>query len=230
MSTKRGITFIEIMIAVLVLGLLLIPVFGYLSGSVHDTEKIYSEAIAISRAKLIMDTMMFQIPWRVIREGKDGGPCRFSVYKQGESASKIPEARRKTNDGLNSFLTAIIPKMFGEGTVVNASTNREEWRGEGTFTTKKGIVFKARAQVTDLDDDRFGPTHAIQFENTDAATNTDQPTYRAEHLTPLDYDRKYNVIKKIVVQVKWASRKGLDVDKDKRAKSIFLVGFKSAID
>lgn len=230
MSKKIGITFIEIMIAVLVLGLFLIPVFGFLTGSVQDTDKIYAEALAISRAKLIMDTMMFQIPWRVIREGPNGGACRFSVYKQGEPISQIPDARKDVNANLNSFLGSVIPKMFGDGTVVSSAANNEEWKGDGTFTTSKGLVFRARAQVTDLDDARYGSVHAIQFKNLDPLTSASKDFFTAKDLTALDFDKKHNVMKKIVVQIKWASRKGLDVNTDKNAKSIFLVGFKSALD
>jgi hypothetical protein len=226
----RGITFIEIMIAVLVLGMFLIPVFGFLSGSVQETEKIYAEAVAISRAKLIMDTMMFQMPWRVIREGPDNGPCRFSVYKRGEPITQIPDARKDINEGLNAFLNNVVPKMFGEGTVISTTKNNEEWKGEGIFTTQKGIVFHARAQVTDLDEDTYGAAHAIQFKNLDPMTSGGKGFYKISELTPLDFDKKYNVMKKIVVQVKWASRKGLDVTKDKNARSVFLVGFKAALD
>ena len=59
---RQAITFIEVMIAFLVLGIVLVPVFGFLTGSVKDTDKIYAEAVAISKAKLIMNTMIFQIP------------------------------------------------------------------------------------------------------------------------------------------------------------------------
>ena len=227
---RQAITFIEVMIAFLVLGIVLVPVFGFLTGSVKDTDKIYAEAIAISRAKLIMDTMMFQIPWRVIREGKSGGPCRFSVYKLGEAPSSIPEYRKKANENLNKLLTVAIPKMFGEGTVVSSAANNEEWRGDGKFVNNKGFVFRARAKVTDLDDDKLGPSYSIPFVNNDPLTQASKPYYYISELTPLDYDKKFNVIKKIVVQVKWSNLKGLDPNEDKNPRSLFLVAYKSDLD
>lgn len=211
MNTKRqnriGITFIEVTIAALLLAIVLLPTFQFLTNAVKDTERVYVETIAMSRAKQVMDTMLFQIPWRAIREGN---PCKFAD----------PEEQ----DSTEAFLASILPEIFGAGC---ETSNSKEFIGDGMYTTDKGFVIRARAKVVDLDYE-FGATPLSM--TIESRTPGEYKEFKLNELTAKDADDKYNLVKKIVVQVKWSLKKGMDPNKDDNAKSLFLVGFKSNIE
>jgi hypothetical protein len=206
-TAKTGITFVEVMLAFLILGLVFLPIFMFLTGAVKDTEKFYSETIAISRAKFIMDTMMFQIPWRCIREGN---PCRF----------KDPDDVA----GVNAFLSKVVPRMFGDGC---AGPSANSYIGDGIFECRKGFSYRARVKVVDLD---YDSTSANPVLFSIEVPGKDMQIFNINELAPKDADDKYNLIKKIVVQLKWSNHKGKDPNDDPNAKSIFLVGFKSKLE
>ncbi|MGM0598907.1 MAG: hypothetical protein ACQETH_03710 [Candidatus Rifleibacteriota bacterium] len=204
---KSAITFVEIMLAFIILAMVLIPIFTFLTGAVKDTEKFYTETIAISRAKFIMDTMMFQVPWRCIRQKEN-----FCLFKDPENA-----------DGVNGFLQKVVPRMFGEETDY---TGADTYKGDGIYTCRKGFKYRARAKVVDLDYDSTS-ANPIQFKID--IPGKDMDPLQINELVAKDADDKYNLIKKIIVQVKWSNHKGKDPKDDDYARSIFLVGFKAKL-
>ena len=207
-KNRYGITFVEVMLAFLILGLVVLPVFSFLTGAVRDTEKFYTETVAISRAKFIMDSMMFQIPWRAIRSGN---PCLF----------KDP----KDVAGTNTLLKKAVPKMLGDGC---ETADVDEFEGKGLFECKKGFKFRSRVKVVDLDYDSTSANPIVFSIPIPATTNKHE--FQINELVPKDADDKFNLIKKIIVQVKWSNNKGQDPDTDSQARSIFLVGFKSDLE
>lgn len=203
---KVGITFVEVMVAALLLSVVLLPIFSFLTNSVKDTERIYVEVTAISKAKQIMDTMLFQIPWRAIR---DGNPCRF--FDSNEQP------------GTEEFLAKMIPELFGEGCKTSDS---KKFIGDGVYTSDKGFIIRSRVKVVDLDQELTSNplTFAV------ATKSGDYKNFNMNELTAKDADGKYNLVKKIIVQVKWSNTKGVDPNTDKNSKSLFLVGFKSNLE
>lgn len=205
---SRGITFVEVMLAFLILGLVFLPIFSFLTNAVKETEKFYTETIAISRAKFIMDTLMFQIPWRCIREGSSG-------------IGKIDDP--KDVPGINAFIARVVPRMFGDGTGPTGGA----YKTDGLFTCRKGFKYRARLKVVDLD---YDSTSANPITFSIDVPGKDYPEFHINQLTSKDADDKYNLIKKLVLQVKWSNHKGKDPNDDPHARSLFLVGFKSKLD
>ncbi|PKL47674.1 MAG: hypothetical protein CVV42_12320 [Candidatus Riflebacteria bacterium HGW-Riflebacteria-2] len=203
---KTGITFVEVCLAFLILGLVVLPVFQFLTGSVKDTERFYTETIAISRAKFIMDSLMFQMPWQAIGAGN---PCTFED--------------RKNVTGIKAFIKKAVPQMFGTGC---ETPDVDIFQGDGLYQCRKGFMFRARVKVVDLDQDSSGAP--IQF-TMDLPGKTRQ-YFQIKDLVPKDSYGKYNLMKKIVVQVKWSNTKNVDPKDDPRANSIFLVAFKSDLE
>ena len=203
---RTGITFVEVCLAFLILALVALPVFHFLTGAVKDTERFYTETIAISRAKFIMDSLMFQMPWRAIGAGN---PCVFED--------------RKEVSGVQAFISKAIPKMFGDEC---STVDPNVFKGDGIYRCRKGFVFRARVKVEDLDQDSSGAP--IQF--TIALPGKPKQFFQIKDLVPKDDYGKFNLIKKIVVQVKWSNSKNLDPKDDPNAKSVFLVGFKSDLE
>lgn len=205
---KYGITFVEVMLAFLILGIMFLPIFFFLNGAVKDTEKFYTETVAISRAKFIMDSMMFQIPWRAIRSGN---PCVF------EDPKNIA--------GVNSLVRRAVPKMFGDG---SATADPDKFVGDGLYVCRKGFKFRARTKVVDLDYDSTSANPVIFSIPIPGTSNNHE--FQINQLVPKDADDKFNLIKKIIVQVKWSNNKNKDPETDPQARSIFLVGFKSDLE
>ncbi len=205
---SSGITFVEVMLAFLILGMVFLPIFTFLTGSVKETEKFYVETVAISRAKFIMDTLMFQIPWRCIRHG---------------NPAKIDDPL--LTDGVDDFLAKAVPKMFGDGVGPSGGV----YTADGIFTCRKGFKYRARLKVVDLDYDSTS-SNPIVFSVPVPGKDPDDTRFDINKLTSKDADDKYNLIKKLVVQVKWSNSKGKDPKDDKYARSLFLVGFKSNLD
>ncbi|NLI78751.1 MAG: hypothetical protein GX442_20215 [Candidatus Riflebacteria bacterium] len=186
--------------AFLILGSLLLPVFFALTNSVKETERFYTEAVAISQAKYVMDTLMFQIPWRTIRSGN---PARFDDPKKVGA--------------VQTLLGAAIPRMFGSGC---EGTAAETWRGDGLLTDRKGFLYRIRLQCRDLDDLEFSvdiPGRGLQ-------------TFRSAELTPKDADGRYCLMKKLSLEIRWSLTKGRDPLKDPQARSFRLVAVKSHLD
>ncbi len=210
---NKGITFIEVMIATLLVVLILLPVFNFLTNAVKKTEKIYVECIAINQAKLIMDTMLFQISWKDIRvDETEKSKCYFEVPKYND-ANPIHQAEK-------AYLEKIIPKLFGEGCV----DNNKLW-GDGLIETDKGFKIRTRAKVVDLDQETYGIHQDITLNISD-----NNHEFHFNEITSKDSDGKYNLVKKIIVQVKWSLIKGKDPIEDDNAQNMYLVGFKSNLE
>jgi len=197
---RHGITFIEIMIAVLILAALLLPVYQFMNSAVRETERFYAEAVAISQAKFIMDTLMFQIPWRAIRAGN---PARF------EDPKAVP--------AVQTILNALMPRLFGsgyEGGTVGS------YVGDGLLMDKKGFLYRIRLKCVDLDEVEF----AIDIPGKGIST------FMPNKLTPKDADGKYSVMKKLMLEIRWSLHKGTDPLQDPQAKALHLVAIKSHLD
>ncbi len=220
-KTKTGITFVEVMVAALLLVVILLPVFNFLTKAVKDTDKIYAECIAITKAKQIMDTMLFQIPWQDIRvdySGGDNSMCYFEVPPLlTDPDDSFATYKQERHDKEEEFLKTIVPMVFCDDKSSDFCKQNGKLRGDGLIKTEKGIWIRTRAKVEDLVDD------------TDMQLYVDGVSdgFKFSELTSKDADENYNLVKKIVVQVKWTLLKEKDPNEDKNAKSIFLVGFKS---
>ena len=166
--------------------------------------------MATSRAKKIMDTILFQLPWRALREGN---PCIIADPLQDDPVKKdYPEVK-----GAAQFIKDIIPDLMGE----NCQIDAKKYKGDGIYKSETGFWIRARVKVVDLDKNL-----TINVLKRDGSTKE----FELNQITSKDADGKYNLVKKIIVQVKWSLHKGKDPNKDPYAKSLFLVGFKSNLE
>ncbi len=213
-NTKLAITFIEVMIAALLLIIILLPVFTFLTNSVKETERIYVEGIAIARARQIMDTLLFQVPWRIIREGN---PCRFDDPANDNDSTKA---------GYENFINDIVPEIFGNKDELYKGSDGK-LIGNGLYESEKGFMIRARAKVVDLDDNFWGTFKPIIINTKESGIYKE---FYFKDISPKDADNKYNLVKKIIVQVKWSLMKKKDPNDDPNANSLFLVAFKSNLE
>ncbi|NLI77048.1 MAG: hypothetical protein GX442_11485 [Candidatus Riflebacteria bacterium] len=64
-----GITLPEVVLAMFVLASALIPIFGLLTQDVKDTDTLVSQAFAIDRARLVLNTLLDEVPFSNLRAG-----------------------------------------------------------------------------------------------------------------------------------------------------------------
>ncbi len=69
---KPGMTFLEIMIAMVILAIAMLPIFSMLHKGTEDTDLNASQAYAINRATEILNTLLDNVPFEVIRAGNPG--------------------------------------------------------------------------------------------------------------------------------------------------------------
>ena len=84
---KRAVTFLEIVIAVSILVIALIPLFGMMSRQTVETDKNASEAFAINKASEILNTIIDNVPFAAIRQGNPGY-IKISDLKGDKNYSK----------------------------------------------------------------------------------------------------------------------------------------------
>ena len=66
---KKAITFLEILIAAVVMAIAMIPVFGMLSRQTVETDKNVTQAFAINKATEILNFLLDNVSIVAIREG-----------------------------------------------------------------------------------------------------------------------------------------------------------------
>ncbi len=88
-------------------------------------------------------------------------------------------------------------------------------------------MIRARAKVVDLDDNFWGTFKPIIINTKDSGIYKE---FYFKDISPKDADNKYNLVKKIIVQVKWSLIKKKDPNDDPNASSLFLVAFKSNLE
>ena len=194
--SQQGMTLVEVLMGFLVMALIFLPIFSKLTDAVRDTEPFYTECFAISQSKLVMDTLMFQIPWRCLHAGN---PCQI----------KDP----KGSAPINALLARAVPSMFHSEFALTGVP--DEYYGSGHITDGKGFRYRVRVKVLDMEDAVFA---------------LGGKTFSAKELTEKDADGKWNLLKKIMVEVRWSINKGMDPLLDPNSRKIFLVGIKSDLE
>ncbi|MBF0543603.1 MAG: hypothetical protein HQM08_04180 [Candidatus Riflebacteria bacterium] len=192
MRVTKAFTFLEVIIGFAIITVLFLPVFFALTSTLQDTERCYAEITAIAHGKFVMDTVLFQIPWRCIHEGN---PCIFSDPKNVGTVV--------------SLLQSIVPKMFPDGGAGGMLV------GDGILTDVRGYQYRTRLKCIDLDN---------------VFLSFGGETFLPNKITGKDADGKYNLMKKLILQIKWSLRKGTDPKTDPNSKSLFLVAIKSDLE
>ncbi len=87
---RKGVTFLEIVVAVAIMAVAMIPLFGLMTGSTVDTERNASQAFAINKATEILNTLIDSVPFAAVRQGNPGflrsDDLKGSEFKQYNAA------------------------------------------------------------------------------------------------------------------------------------------------
>lgn len=179
---------LEVLVAFLILGFLMLPVFGFLTYTVKDAEKLYTEAFAISHARFVMDTVMFQVPWILLEDG-DGRIANIRDPRDGDIFDD-PEI----GDSVNHLLRAYLNRLFGDQTIDFPFST------DGIVECPMGFRYRVRLKCVTI-----GEPH---LEHLDIF---DQDAIPISWLVPAHpTSGEYNVMKKLILEVMWSNIKGED--------------------
>ena len=193
---RKAVTLLEIMLGFTILALIFLPLFQKLTNAVRDTDRFYAECFAISQAKLVMDVLMFQIPFRCIHQGN---PC---LLKDPKGVAEI-----------NALLARVVPDMFQ--TLYQDAGGGDSYLGNGLVTDLKGFKYRIRVKCLDLENITF---------------TAGGKGFTAKELSEKDADGKWNLMKKLFVEVRWSLTKGFDPLADPNARKIFLTAAKADLE
>mgnify|MGYP000936672347 CR=1 FL=1 len=95
---RRAVTFIEIVVAVAILAVALVPMFGLISRQTVESDKNASEAFAINKASEILNAILDNVPFAALRQGNPGyikiddlaGMERYSRYNASWAKKLVP--------------------------------------------------------------------------------------------------------------------------------------------
>jgi hypothetical protein len=140
---RRAITFLEIVIAVSILVVAMIPIFGLMSKETVETDKNASEAFAINKASEILNAVLDNIPFVTLRQGNP------AFLRIDDIDSKTFESG-KFND---AWAKGLMKMLFGH--------NNKETAGypcRGIVTDSRGIHYLIHLRVEDVASDVKLPT------------------------------------------------------------------------
>lgn len=131
---KKAITFLEIIIAVTVMAIAMIPLFGMLSRQTVETDKNASQAFAINKATEVLNALLDNISFVTLREGNPGY-IRVDDLPQSDKYSDLNDAWAKK----------MASMLFN-------STQKESngYPCRGIVTDAKGISYLIHLRVEDV--------------------------------------------------------------------------------
>lgn len=132
-KNKKAITFIEIIIAVAVMSIAMIPLFGILSRQTVETDKNASQAFAINKATEVLNALLDNVSFVTLREGN---PAYIRV-------DDLP--KEKYGDYNDSWAKKMATMLFN-------SSNKEPngYICRGIVKDSKGISYLIHLRVEDV--------------------------------------------------------------------------------
>lgn len=131
---RRAVTFLEIVIAVAILAIALIPLFGLMSRQTVETDKNAAQAFAINKASEVLNTILDNVPFAALRQGNPG------FIRVDDLSSKARFA--KYND---AWARKIVPILF-QGSQKEAAG----YPCRGIVTDSRGIHYLVHLRVEDI--------------------------------------------------------------------------------
>lgn len=136
---RRAVTFLEIVVAVAILVVAMIPLFGLMSRETVETDKNASQAFAINKASEVLNSVLDNIPFASLRQGNPG-------YVRIDDLKWSSGPRKKYN---NTWARTLMKMLFG--------TSKKESAGfpcMGVISDARGIHYLIQLRVEDVASER----------------------------------------------------------------------------
>lgn len=160
LTPKKGLTFLEIMIAMVIMATALLPIFSMINKGTEDTDLNHATAYAVGRASDILNTMLDSIPFEALRQGSPGllstedlaDDTTSTAYPKGKfpdyngrlGKPKLPADLGKT----------LALQLFGTGGPApsDIGNGKKGYPCGGYITDPRGIKYRIQLLVEDLGD------------------------------------------------------------------------------
>lgn len=133
-KSRRAITFLEIVIAVAILAVAMIPMFGLMSRGAVESDRNASQAFAISKATEVLNTLLDNVPFVAIRQGNPG-------YIKADDISKLDRYKDYTDTWAQRMVGLMFPGTSREGA---------GWVCRGVVSDARGIHYLVHLKVEDV--------------------------------------------------------------------------------
>ncbi|MGM0598471.1 MAG: type IV pilus modification PilV family protein [Candidatus Rifleibacteriota bacterium] len=131
---KKAITFLEIIVAVAILSIAMIPLFALMSKETVETDKNASEAFAINKASEVLNSVLDNIPFAALRQGNPGY-IKVDDLKEGFDTGKYSDTWAKN----------LSKMLFG-----NEGKESAGYPCRGIIKDARGIYYLVHMRVEDV--------------------------------------------------------------------------------
>ncbi len=131
---RRAVTFIEIVIAVGILAVAMIPLFGLISRQTVDTDRNASQAFAMNKAAEVLNTILDNVPFATLRQGNPG------FIRVDDLAGKKYD-RYKKEDWQRKMMSALFQGSEKQGS---------GWPCRSVVTDSRGIHYLVHLRIEDV--------------------------------------------------------------------------------
>lgn len=138
---SRGITFIEIAIAMLILAVALLPIFHMIHKGAEDTDISASQSFAINKATELLNTCLDNVPFEALRAGSPFGWLRV------DDIAGIKEYQDDKIDA--AWCDRMAEMLFKHPTSARQSSG---YPCQGRVTDPRGITYQVTLRVEDISD------------------------------------------------------------------------------
>ena len=218
---KKGMTLMEIMVALLILAFAFLPIIGVIGTSTKDTDVANSYVYAQTTARNILDTLLDDVPFNSIKEGTSGEDKVAKLYDYGTYkvdsfldmiGATNEDAKGEIVDERGTTYTIKIycfPIPVSKGSGIDVSNEilfsyLKRPKYEGTKAEEADLFYTYKSD----DASSYLQPKSPDPYTMDVAT----ATYGAYDLgaRPNALTSEYYVMKKILFKMTWKSRDGHD--------------------
>lgn len=133
--SRRALTFLEIVIALAVLAVAMLPIFAVIHKGASDTDINNSQTYAITKATDTLDAILDNVPFEFLRRGNPGFLRCDDIINLSAYSGNYSE----------DWLGKMAETLF------NGSEKKSEgWECRGTLTDIRGIVYRITMRIDDL--------------------------------------------------------------------------------
>lgn len=143
---SRGITFIEIAIAMLILAVALLPVFHLMHKGAEETDISAAQSFAINKATEVLNTCLDNVPFEALRAGSPFGWLRVD---------DIAGIKEYQDDKIDAAWCDRMADMLFKHTTSARQANG--YPCQGRITDPRGITYQVTLRVEDVAD-KTSPT------------------------------------------------------------------------
>lgn len=138
---KKGVSFLEIIVALSILAIALIPISGIMSKQTIETDRNVSTAFAINKASEVLTTLLTAVPFAAIRQGNPG-------YIKVDDICSIAKYSHYTD----AWAEKVVAKLFQ-----NSVKTPNGWLCQATEVDNRGIHYLVHLKVEDVPAKRKSP-------------------------------------------------------------------------